>query len=210
LKFSDLINYFVSLIVICSPLSALPAFLRLTHGRSESEIKRTAIVAGVAVGIILVTVIWLGSLILEFFGVGVPAFQFAGGFVVFLLALSMLQAEPSGMKQTSDEQKALANKQSIAVVPLAIPIMAGPGAISRVIVTVNQYPGVMNQLSMTISALVVAGMLAIVLYFATNIAKALGTTGINIFNRIGGLILAAMATQSMAAGVIGLFPSLQG
>lgn len=203
-----MVNYFVSLLMICSPLSALPAFLSLTHGRSESEIKRTGIVAGSSVGIILIVVIWLGSPILRVFGVGVPAFQFAGGFVVFLLALSMLQAEQSRMKQTAEDQKATSHKSSIAVVPLAIPIMAGPGAISRVIVTVHEYPGFLNQLTMSVSAVIVAGVLGTILYFATNIERGLGRTGINIINRIAGLILAAMATQSMAQGLIGLFPSL--
>jgi len=210
MHFSSLINYFVSLVVICSPLSALPAFLSLTHGRSENEIKRTGIVAGAAVGVILIVVIWMGSPILHFFGVGIPAFRFAGGFVVFMLSLSMLQAEQSRMKQTSEDQKAASRKHSIAVVPLAMPIMAGPGAISRVIVAVNEYPGMLNQLSLSISAVAVAAVLGTVLYFATNIEAALGRTGINIINRIGGLILAAMATQSMAAGLIGLFPFLNG
>lgn len=209
MKFSDFINYFVSLLVICSPLSALPAFLQLTHGRSENEIKRTGIVAGCAVGIILVIVIWMGSPILQFFGIGVPAFQFAGGFVVFLLALSMLRAEQSRMKQTNDDQREANHKASIAVVPLAIPIMAGPGAISRVIVAVTEYPGYLNQLAMSFSAILVGAAMGAILYFATSVERALGHTGINIINRLGGLILAAMAVQSMATGLMGLFPFLR-
>jgi multiple antibiotic resistance protein len=204
------LNYLLSLIVICSPLSALPAFLNLTHGRSENEIKRIGIVAGIAVGIILIVVTWLGGPILQFFGVGIPAFRFAGGFVVFLLALSMLRAEQSRIKQTTEDQQVATHKQSIAVVPMAIPIMAGPGAMSRVIVTVDEYGGAWNQLAMSVCAVIVACILGTILYFAPNVERVLGRTGINIVNRIAGLILAAMAVESMSQGLRGLFPFLQG
>lgn len=210
MKISQIVNYFISLLVICSPLSALPALLNMTHGQSEKEKRATGVVASFAVGVILVVVTWIGEPILEVLGISINAFQIAGGFVVVMLAFSMLNAEQSRIKQTTEDQKEAKHKESIAVVPLAIPIMAGPGAMSTVIVAASEFPGVVNKLFLAFSALLVAVVLGVVLYFAASIEKVLGQTGINIVNRIGGLILAAIAVESIANGVLGLFPGLKG
>lgn len=208
MKIHEIVNYFISLLVICSPFSALPALIGLTYGMSYEEKRKTGIIAGVAVGIILVGMTWIGSPLLIFLGITVPAFQVAGGFVVLLLALAMLNAETSRMKQTTEDQKEAKHKHSIAIVPLAIPIMAGPGAISTVIVQVNLFPGVVNQLYITVCGILVALVLGVTLYFATQFEKMLGQTGINIINRLAGLILAAIAVETLAKGMIGLFPVL--
>jgi multiple antibiotic resistance protein len=140
-------------------------------------------------------------------GIKLPAFQVAGGVVLFILALSMLNAEESPIKQTVEEVKER-KSESGAIVPLAIPIIAGPGAISSIIVDVNQFPGLLNQIVLSISAILVALVMGVILYFAANLEKMIGSSGINVINRLGGLILAAIAIQSLANGVMGLFPFL--
>jgi multiple antibiotic resistance protein len=205
IDFTQLLSYFVSLLVICNPFSALPALLALTHGRSLAEKKRTGIVAGFAVAVILVVCTWIGGPLLQFLGISISAFQCAGGIVVFLIALSFLNAEVSRIKQTTEDQKEAQRKDSIAVVPLAIPLMAGPGAISTVVVQVYSFPGVLNQLYMCLCGALVGAVLGTTLYFAGNVEKYLGHSGINIVNRIGGLILAAIAVETFAKGVFGLF-----
>ncbi len=208
MQFNELVNYFISILVLCSPFSALPALIGLTHGMSDDEKKRTGLIAGAAVGVILIAMTWIGGPLLNFLGISVPAFQVAGGFVVFMLAMSMLNAETSRIKQTTEDQKEARYRHSIAIVPLAIPIMAGPGAISAVIVAVNSHPGIMNQVYYSCGAIVVALVLGVTLYFCTKFEKMLGQTGINIVNRIAGLILSAMAVQTLSKGIIGLFPFL--
>ncbi len=208
MEFTQLLSYFVSLLVICNPLSALPALLALTHGRTLEEKKRTGVLAGFAVAVILVLCTWVGGPLLQFLGISVGAFQVAGGIVVFMIALSCLNAEVSRIKQNSEDQKEAQRKDSIAVVPLAIPIMAGPGAISTVIVQVYSFPDFLSQLYMSICALLVATTLAIALYFAGNVEKVLGQSGINIVSRVSGLILAAIAIETISKGVLGLFPYL--
>jgi len=208
MQFNEFVNYFISLLVICSPFSALPALIGLTQGMSDKEKRTTGMTAGIAVGIILVLMTWVGGPLLEFLGISLPAFQVAGGFVVFMLAMAMLNAETSRIKQTTEDQKEARHKHSVAIVPLAIPIMAGPGAISTVIVAVNSHPGLFNQIYYSCGALLVALALGVTLYFSTKFEKMLGQTGINIVNRIAGLILAAMAVQTLARGIIGLFPAL--
>jgi multiple antibiotic resistance protein len=208
MEYNQFINYFTSLLVICSPFSALPALIGLTQGLSDDEKRRTGVIAGVGVGVILIAMTWIGGPVLNFLGITIFAFQVAGGLVVFLLALSMLNAETSRIKQTTEDQKESRHKHSIAIVPLAIPIMAGPGAISTVIVAVSEYPGVLNQLYLSVCAILVAFVLGVTLYFSIHFEKMLGQRGINIVNRLAGLILAGMAVQTLSKGIIGLFPLL--
>jgi multiple antibiotic resistance protein len=208
MTFLETVNYFIALLVICNPLGALPALLRLTEYETPEQRKRTAFVAAVAVLCILVVVTWIGSYLLVIFGIKVPPFQFGGGFVVFLLSLSMLRAEQSRIKQTKEEQIEASIKESVAITPLAMPLIAGPGAISTVIVNASLFPSFLDQLYMTFSAVLVAFIMGIVMYFATYFEKLFGRVGINIFTRIGGLILAANSVESMAKGLIGMFPVL--
>lgn len=209
MDFTQFINFFTGLLVVASPLSALPAVLRITSHQSVPEKRKTGLVCACAVGVILLIVTWIGAPLLMILGIRLPAFQVAGGVVVFLMALSMLNAKASPIKQTVEEGKEkISSVESGAVVPLAIPIIAGPGAISTIIVQMNEFPGVLNQIWVSFSALLVALVMGILLYFADNIEKLLGQSGINIINRLGGLILAAIAIQTMANGILGLFPTL--
>lgn len=207
MDFPHFINNFIALLVIANPLSALPAVLRITRHQTLKEKRHTGLVCAFAVGVILLIVTWIGTPLLQVLGIKLPAFQVAGGFIIFLMALSMLNAEESPLKQTSEEQKTQQSDCS-AIVPLAIPIIAGPGAISSIIVSVNEYPGIFNQLIISASAILVALCMGVLLYFAVILEKFLGEGGINIINRLGGLILAAIAVQVLAAGIHGLFPSL--
>lgn len=207
MDFSQFVNHFIALLVISNPLSALPAVLRITRHQTLEEKRQTGLLAAFAVGVILLVVTWVGTPLLMILGIGLPSFQVAGGVVLFMMSLSMLNAEESPIKNTPEEQKA---KQSDlgAIVPLAIPIIAGPGAISTVIVSVNQFPGPFNQIMISISSILVAFAMGVILYFAANLEKLFGKSGINIINRLGGLILAAISIQTLATGVIGLFPVL--
>lgn len=203
---SEFANYFVSLLVITNPLSALPAVLRVTRNQSPEQKDHTALVATFSIGIILMIATWIGTPLLAILGISIPSFQVAGGFILLTLAFSMLNATESSIKQTPEEQKEKIVKDSGAIVPLAIPIIAGPGAISSIIVTVSHYPGIFEQVLLTLAALLVTGVLGLVLYFSSTLEKMIGQSGINIFNRIGGLILAAIAVQTLANGALGLFP----
>lgn len=203
--FSDVVNYFLSLLVVCSPLSALPALLNLSYGKSVDEKKRIAITASVAVAVILVVVTWLGLPLLNIFGIRIPAFQIAGGFVLALVALSMLKAEPNQIQPSTDSSAAAVQRTSIAVVPLAMPIMAGPGAITTVVVGASIWPGFVDHIYLSISAILVALITGSVLYFASTLERVLKQTGVHLITRIGGLILASMAVQSIASGIHGLW-----
>ena len=208
MDFSEFLNNFIGLLVICNPLSALPAVLRITRHQALQEKRKTGMIAATAVLAILLASTWIGPLVLVILGIKLPAFQVAGGIIIFMIAMSMLNAEESPIKQMSEEGKERLASDSGAIVPLAMPLIAGPGAISTIIVSVNQFPGIYNLLILSTSAILVSLVMGFLLYFAINLEKMLGQSRINIINRLGGLILAAIAVQTLANGIKGLFPAL--
>lgn len=208
MSFEQLLNFFISLLVICNPLAAFPVMLNLAEGRSIREKRRIGLVASFSVAVILTMMVWIGEPFLNMLSIRVAAFQVAGGAIIFLLAISMLTAQTSRLKHSVQEQKRALQKESIAVVPLAMPLMAGPGAISLVIVQASTFPGFTDHLFLSGCAVAVALVVAIILFFAGNLGEMLGGGGINVINRMAGLVLAAMAIETLSKGLIGLFPIL--
>jgi multiple antibiotic resistance protein len=198
MKFSLILNYFISLFMICSPLTAVPVFLSLTQGRSLRERNRIGITSGIAVGAILILTVWIGAPVLHFLAIRIAAFQCAGGIVLFLLALSMLNAQISPMRQAQEE---IVAKPSIAVVPLAIPLMAGPGAISAAIVASTTFMSIGQKCILSVCGLVMGVITMLLLCFSVQIEKYLGNTGLNVVTRIGGLILASLAAEIIFQGI---------
>ena len=139
----EFINFFITLLIIANPMAALPAFLNVTSSDSYEQRKKIALTTGFAVLIILILMTFVGSSLLQVLGIQVYAFQITGGLILLLLAFSMLNASPSRIQETKEEQKEAKRKESVAIVPLAIPLIAGPGAISTIILEdleVNLYP----------------------------------------------------------------------
>ncbi len=200
MKVPVIVNYFVSLFMLCSPLTAIPAFLSVTQGRGRDERRRVGLWLGISVSIILVIATWIGGPFLSVLGIRIPAFQCAGGIVVFLLGLSMLYAQPSPIREGDEHTKA-----EIPIVPLAIPMMAGPGALSGVILASNIYSSLGDRVVLSICGVLVGAFTALIFYFAAQLEKKLGVSGLNVITRIGGLILASLAVELFAQGVEGLF-----
>jgi multiple antibiotic resistance protein len=193
----DWVNILLSLFIICSPFVAVPAMITLTKGQSEQEKRRVARIAAIAAGVILLGFAWVGAWIFSVLGIHLAALQVGGGFVVFLLGISALRSEHKGAEIG----------QSVAVVPLAIPLMAGPGAISQVIIAVEEFPGIVSLLWISLAVMVVALLLGICLRFATLLEKVLGDGGLNVLSNIGGLLLLAIAVETIVKGVHAFFPA---
>jgi len=160
------------------------------------------------VAVILTIAVWVGGALLSFFGIGIPAFRIAGGLLVLLIAIAMFGAKTSPARHTEAEQVEAEAKSDISVVPLAIPLLAGPGAISLAIVDAHQAGGLTGKLAFNLGILGIAVIVWVVLSMAEPIGRRLGTGGLNIATRVMGLILAAMAVQFMADGMLELFPGL--
>ena len=207
LNWTELFKDLVGMFAILNPLGAIPIYLTMTAHKSIIEMRHIAAKASIAVGVILIISIWIGNLLLQFFGIGMPAFRIASGILVMLIAISMFQAKISQAIHTHEEALEAEDKEGIAVVPLAIPLLAGPGAISLVIVNAEQMSHWTDKVIISLVSVFLAGVVWIILSLAVPLGKRLGTAGINIGTRIMGLLLAAMAVQFIVNGLIALFPA---
>ncbi len=207
---ADYIKMFVGILSIVNPLGAIPLFLSTTQSQPLKFKNKIANISALTVGMTLLLSAWLGQIILAFFGIGVPAFRVGGGILILLMAISMLQARQSLARHTPAEDEEAQNKEEVGVVPLGIPLMAGPGAITLVIVEAHQHPGVMNMGILSLVITTVALSVWIVFRLTARFGNKLSQTEINIGTRLMGLILAAIAIEFMAKGLIDLFPGLGG
>ncbi|MDX1914708.1 MAG: YchE family NAAT transporter [Methylophilus sp.] len=210
IDFNHLIKITISLFAIVNPIGSLPIFISATDGWQKADRARTARTVALTVFIVLSISAFLGDRLLDFFGISIPSFQVGGGILILLISISMMHGKQGGTRQTAEEAQNLAEREVIAIVPLSIPLLAGPGAISNMILSAQQYPGFLGHLSLVIPVAVIAGCIWLLLKLADTITHQLGTIGINIVTRLMGLILAAMAVEFIAHGLTGLFPQLAG
>jgi multiple antibiotic resistance protein len=203
----EYLRYLVTLTAVLDPFLAIPIFVGVTAARDEAGTRRLANVVTVTVFLVLAGAALFGESLLEFLGASLPAFRVGGGLVLLLMALAMLNAKVGEMRQTSAEAAELEAGELSGVVPLAVPLLAGPGAISTTIIAA-QAGGVVHVLMLIVCVAVVCVVLWWMLRIAHAVGDRLGTTGLNIATRLLGLILAAIAIETMADGLKELFPSL--
>ena len=208
LEYTEYTKFLIGLLAIVNPLGAAPIFVALTSGASAAERNKIAKIVVTAVMIILFVTLLFGDWLLQFFGITIHSFSVGGGILILLMAISMLQARISDVAHTAEEAQEGASKESVAVVPLAMPLLAGPGAISTVILYAHKNPSVSHYTLMGLDILIVGALLWAVLQLVPWISRHISQTGINIFTRIMGLILAAIAIEFIATGLKGLFPAL--
>ena len=209
LDWAEYTKFFLALLVIVNPLGALPVFITMTAGTSPKQKKHIAFVASTSVAIVLIVAAVGGQPLLAFFGITIASFKVGGAILILLLAISMMHATPTREKQTPEEAKEAVDKESVAVVPLAIPLLSGPGAISTTIIYATARPswahiGIIIGCCVLIS-LTTWGALRV----ATPVSRWLGKTGVNIVIRIMGLLLAAVAVEIFASGLLVLLPGLR-
>lgn len=188
-----------SLLFIVDPIAAVPSYLVVTQDETPAQRKRTAFRACAAMALLLLVFAAAGKFIFQAFGITLPAFRIAGGLILWLVALDMLRAQRS--TQESHEELAEGQaKEDVAVTPLAIPILAGPGAISTVMVLAGEVQSVSHGVVVYGSILVTAAVSYASLRLAERLLKVMGQTGIKVMTRIMGLLLAAVATQFILTG----------
>jgi multiple antibiotic resistance protein len=196
----SLVTILVPLLIIMDPLGNLPFLLLFTERNTESERQKMAAVACLTACAILVFFGVTGDYVLRFFGIGLPAFQLAGGFIFFLYALQLLQLVPSGIKTTDEEEREGVEKENVALVPLATPLIAGPGAITAVLVWRQTAPSPPH-LSILIGAILIACVTVyFIFHFGGAIVRFMGVGGIRVMSRLLGLLLAVIAVQFMVSG----------
>jgi multiple antibiotic resistance protein len=191
---------FTSVLFIVDPLAAVPAYLVITQDEDRLSRRRTALRACVGMALILILFAAGGGLIFKALGITLPAFRIAGGLILWLVALDMLRAKRS-TQESGEELAEGQTKEDVALTPLAIPILAGPGAISTVMVLAGQA----RTLATAAVVYGAIGLTTVVSYvtliLGERLIALLGRTGIRVLTRIMALLLAAVATQFILTGI---------
>jgi len=210
LDYAEYIKIFIGLLAIVNPFGAIPLFISMTADENRAERLKTINMVAIGVAVILLVALFVGEHLLAFFGITMNSFRVGGGILILLMAIAMLHAKTSHIKQTTEEADESIQKESVAIVPLAMPLLAGPGAISTVILAAHKATTVMDYLMISAGIILLSLVVWSVLRLAPWIANYAGSTGINVFTRIMGLVLAAIAVEFIANGMKGLFPVLAG
>ena len=199
IEWTFIIKTTIAMIAIVDPIGCLPLFLSLTGQHKKINKKNVVKMTAITVFIILVTSLFLGDKILNMFGISMPSFQICGGILLLIMAISMMlgkhQIIESGQNGKSD-------KELIAFVPLSIPLLAGPGAMSNMIIAAHQAPNLINQSFLILPCLAVSLLIWLTLSFAENISRVIGTIGTKIITRVMGLLLGSMAIEFITRGIL--------
>ena len=202
------IKIFTTLLAIVNPLGIIPFFVGLTAGMGETERKKTAHTTSIAVAVVLTVATLLGNPVLKFFGVSIASFKVGGGILLMLMSIDMMQARYKHTNQTPEEAQEAEEKESIAVVPIAVPLLAGPGAISTVIIYADQSFHPLHIGLIILSCLLVALLTWASLTVAAPVSRLMSRTSINIATRLMGLLLAAIAVEFISGGIAQLLPGM--
>ena len=194
------ITVLILLVIIMDPLGNLAFFLLFTEKNSLSDRRKMASVTSVTACLILIFFSLTGDFILRFFSIGVPAFQLAGGFIFFIYALQMLRIIPNGLKTSSEEEKEGMEKENVAMVPLATPLIAGPGAITTVLVWQQKMADPFRLPFFILVIMTACVIVYLVFYFGIRISEFLGLGGTRVVTRLMGFLLAVIAVQFRVNG----------
>ena len=210
---SELINglhTLIGLVVIVNPLLGVSAIAALTVGDSHAHRALTARYAATTIAIVLIASAVAGEFLLRLFGISIPEFKVGGGILILLMAIAMLNASPGNTRQTPEEQSEAHDKRQVGVVPLGIPLLAGPGAISAAIIYAQKSGGPIGMGVLIVDIVLVAALTWLAMRSSDFLTGLIGRTGLNIATRIMGLILSAIAIGFIASGLLVLFPVLAG
>ena len=208
----DIFKPLIALLAIVNPIGVIPFFIHFTRGLQPAQRRRTIHVASISAFAVIAVSALAGLRIIEFFGISLASFQVGGGMLLLISSLQMLNAQPA--ESSSDDISEGSDKvdagDSIAIVPLTIPLLTGPATISTMVIYAEKTRH-WWQLAVLVGYGVVIG-LAVWAAFSLSgrIARVLGKTGINVMTRLMGLILAALAVEVMSDGLVKLFPGLVG
>ena len=191
---------FPSMFSIVDPIGVVPVYLALVGAETPAEQQRTAVRSTITATLVLSLFAATGTAIFHFFGITIPAFKLAGGILMFLMALEMMRAHTSPVKSTPEETSAAQSTHDVAIVPIGIPLLSGPGAIAAAIMWSSRAHQASEKVALFASIGLVTAITLITLLFAGRVVRLFGKTGINLVSRIMGLILAATAAQFVLDG----------
>lgn len=202
------LKIFTALVAIVDPIGSIPVFIGLTDAQDKTERYRTASLAAITMTLVLIIACLFGNSVLGLFGISIASFRVGGGILLLLVAVAMFHAERSRSRQTPEEAIEAGERAGVAVVPLAVPLLSGPGAISAMIIYSAQGNSPVHTAILVGGSLLLGLVVWGCLRLAVPIGTILGRTGINIVTRLMSLLLAAIAVEFIAGGLGQLLPGL--
>jgi multiple antibiotic resistance protein len=194
----DLIASFIFFFAVIDPIGSVPVFIAVTNGFSDKEKRDTAFIAVLVSTLVLLFFIAVGELILDAIDIPIPAFQIAGGIVLFLFAITMI----FGDSKPESEIKSIKDTTATAIFPLAIPSIASPGAmLAAVLLTKNSEYSIWEQAQTSFTMLLVMGAVLVLLLISSKVQKLIGDAGASVISRIMGLILSSVAVANIIEGI---------
>lgn len=203
----DTLKFAITLVSILNPLGALPVFLELTKKHSKDQVRVINNSCTVAVGTTILVSLLFGQKILNFFGISIPSFTIGGGILIFSMAFHMIQAKNSNVKINDEEM--VMDPQEIGIVPLAIPLLSGPGVISSSIIYSKHMDSSYHWIFAILLIILISIAIKIILTYGKTIGQKLGRTGLSVMTRIMGIILMATSIEMIVFGVKEILPILK-
>ena len=208
-----LLQFATSLLALLNPLADFAIFLTITSGRSRAQQHSIAVQAAIGIAVIMIVTLWLGNPLLTAFGISIGAFSVAGGIILFGIGLGMLNSKSEESIKADTHRANIELGQahdSPAIVPLSLPISAGPGVITALLVSSHSNTtGVPGLLSLSLVCLALSVLMGMVFWYAPILGRLLGQTAMHISTQIMGLIVTAIASQMVFNGLTSAFPVLQ-
>jgi multiple antibiotic resistance protein len=196
---------------VVDPFAAIPIFAAITAGDSVDKRKSVALRASIATVVTLTLFAIAGGFIFKALGISLGAFKMAGGLMVLLMAVDMMRAQPSRTRTSPAEQADSVEREDVAIVPLAIPMLAGPGAMATVAVLVSRAHGRPLSIAAVFVAILITGVVTwLLLRAAASAERFIARTTLRVIERLMGLLLAAVAVEFMTSGLVDLLPRLRG
>ncbi len=210
---ADILKFFLAFVVLINPFAALSLFIEITKHGTASQKRKVALISAVALFITILIFTLVGDNLLKALGISLGSFRVAGGLLVLLIAIGMMNGSGNTAKPSTEKHEldnVVFNGVASAVVPLTIPMVIGPGGISTVIIYSAGAKGFVEMLAIIITGLILSIMTYISFMMASQVSRFLGETGLNVLNRVMGMLLAAVAVEIIVAGLRGIFPQLIG
>lgn len=211
ISFFDLsiyIKFFIGLCALVNPIGMIPIFTTMTNNQSFIERKKTNLIANFSASLILIISLFFGNNILNIFGISINSFRIAGGILIISIAFSMISGEFINKIKKEKDQKKEKKIENISVVPLAMPLIAGPGAISSTIVWSTYYFTWINLFICSLVIFLFSFICWLCFQAAPCVVQILGETGINIITRIMGLLLMSLGIEFISTGISAILPGL--
>jgi multiple antibiotic resistance protein len=205
----DILKFSITLLSILNPLGIIPIFINITRNSSATQIVKISNSCSLAVMITIFVSLIAGQKALEFFGISIASFTIGGGILISTMAFSMINAHSSGAKINEEEINHIQDLRELGIVPLAIPLLSGPGAISTSIIHAKSFDSTYHWIGSILAILVLGLIVKITLSSSKKIGEKLGTIGLNVMTRVMGIILLAISIEMIIGGVKEILPILK-